>query len=278
VLIDLGGPTGWNRPRLMARRLAPVQASWLGYAHSAGLSTLDHILLDPHLVPPDPALLIEAPLTLPSTWIAMSGVHFRDEPAPASEPPSLRNGFVTYGTANASYKYSPEGLDLWARVLAAAPGSRFLVVRPEAQAPSFREHFLAAFAARGVGAERVRFEPVRGGHLPFYADMDVSLDTAPLTGGTTTCESLWMGVPVVSLVGEALYERLSASILANAGLADLVATTPEDYVAVAVALGRDVERLTQLRRGLRDRLKAGPLGQTERFARDFYDLVAGLIR
>ncbi|HTK36835.1 MAG TPA: hypothetical protein VL358_16310 [Caulobacteraceae bacterium] len=277
VLFELGGPTGWNRAEVMAWRLAPIQASWLGYPHSLGLSTIDYMLLDRLVAPPDPALLMETPLLLPRTWIAMGEAFFRPDPYPAAEPPQARNGFVTFGTANASYKYSPACLDAWARVLAAAPGSRFLFVRPEADAPSFQSGVLAAFAAHGVGAGRIRFEAVRGAHLPFYDQMDVSLDTLPVTGGTTTCESLWMGVPVVSLVGEALYERLSYSILTHAGLGDLAVDSLDAYVATAVRLAGDVDRLRALRGGLRDRIRAGPLGDSEGFARDFYDLVAATV-
>jgi predicted O-linked N-acetylglucosamine transferase (SPINDLY family) len=104
--------------------------------------------------------------------------------------------------------------------------------------------------------------------------MDVSLDTFPLTGGTTTCESLWMGVPVVSLRGEAVFQRLSHSILTNAGLGDLSTETVDDYVAKAVELAADAPRRVELRRSLRERLRASPLGQTEAFARDYFDLLA----
>lgn len=274
ILIDLGGPTGWNRPQLMAARPAPLQMSWLGYAHSSGLSAIDRIILDPYLVPPDPALLLERPLLMPTTWIVLSEANFREDPPVRLDLPEARNGFITFGTANATYKYSPSCLDLWARVLAACPNSRFLVVRPEAGAPAFRENLLRAFARRGVGPERIRFEPVRGGHLPLYGEMDISLDTSPLTGGTTTCESLWMGVPVISLVGEALYERLSYSILSNAGLGDLAVETPDAYVEAAVELAGDRARRESLRANLRDRLRTGPLGRTEAFAKDFYDMLA----
>lgn len=278
MAIEIGGPTGWNPVEALAWRIAPIQASWLGYPHSAGLAEIDHIILDPWLVPPDPSRLLERPLLMPDSWIAMSERFFREDPRPAAAPPDGEAGFVTFGTANAAYKMSRDSLDLWARVLAATPGSRFLFVRPEAGAPSFRAHALAAFAVRGVAAERVLFEPVRGGHLPFYDRMDVSLDTAPVTGGTTTCESLWMGVPVVSLVGEALYERLSYSILNTLGLGDLAVSTPEAYVDTVVALAADQPRRRALRVGLRERIRNSALGDTRRFASDFYALVERTVR
>ena len=111
-----------------------------------------------------------------------------------------------------------------------------------------------------------------------YNDIDIVLDTFPQTGGTTTCDALWMGVPTVTLVGEALFERLSYSILSNAGLADLCATTREQVVDIAIGLANDPERISQLRTGLRDRIRASALGQPEQFARDFYDLVDRTVR
>jgi predicted O-linked N-acetylglucosamine transferase (SPINDLY family) len=278
MLIELGGPTFLNKLEAMAYRPAPIQASWLGYPHSSGLSAIDHLIVDPYLKPPRDELLIERPLVMPRSWIAMGGRAFQDEPAVALEPPETTKGFVTFGTANAPYKYGPEMLRTWARIVAAVPGSRFLFVRPECGAASFRENMLAHFAAEGVSPDRVQFEAVWASHLPWYGQMDICLDTFPQTGGTTTCESLWMGVPVVSLVGEALFERLSHSILNNAGLPDLSVTTVEAFVAKAVALAGDSELRRLLRANLRDQIRAGPLGQTEQFARDFYDLVERAVR
>ena len=110
--------------------------------------------------------------------------------------------------------------------------------------------------------------------VPVYNEVDISLDTFPLTGGTTTTESLWMGVPVISLIGEAFFERLSASILANSGLADLATTDKAEFVRLAVGLAADRPRRQALRQGLREQIRSGPLGQTEQFAKDFYDLLA----
>ena len=128
--------------------------------------------------------------------------------------------------------------------------------------------------AEGIAADRLEFRAVRGKHMPHYNDIDITLDTFPQTGGTTTCEALWMGVPTVTLVGEALFERLSYSILHNAGLGDLCATSPGQFIDIAVALAANGDRIQALRTGLRDQIRASPLGQTEQFARDFYDLIA----
>ena len=129
----------------------------------------------------------------------------------------------------------------------------------------------------GVTRERLDFRAVRGGVKPLYAEIDIALDTFPITGGTTTCDALWMGVPMVTLVGEALHERVSWSLLSGLGLSDLGATSIDDYVRIAVALAKAPERISELRGTMRARILAMPLGQPRRFAADFYDTVARAI-
>lgn len=274
ILIELGGSTYMNKLEVMAYKPAPLQASWLGYAHSAGPSTIDYLVLDPFMVPEDPALLIEKPLMLPHCWYSLEGGAYRDDLPMETQAPVERNGYVTFGTANNPYKYGPELLTSWARIMARTPDSRFLFIRPEGGCPSFRANMTAAFAAEGIAPERILFEPVRGKHLPHYNRLDMSLDTFPQTGGTTTCESLWMGAPVITLVGEALYERLSYSVLMNLGLGEFCTRSVEAYEDAAVALAADPARIGELRRSLRGRMRASPLGQTETWARDFFEAVA----
>lgn len=276
MLIELGGSTHMNKLNVMAWKAAPLQASWLGYPHSSGLDTIDYLILDPYLVPPRRELLIEKPLLMPSSWIAMGELAFPERPM-AAEPPVVANGYVTFGTANNPYKYSRAMVAEWAKVTAAVPGSRFMFVRPEGGTAAFRDNISAIFEAEGVSRDRLRFEAVRGAHMPFYNEMDISLDTFPQTGGTTTCESLWMGVPVVTLVGAGLFERLSCSILGNAGLHDLCAGDLDGYLEAAVRLAGDVERLRKLRRELRPTLKASRLGQTKAFAADFYKMLEAAV-
>jgi predicted O-linked N-acetylglucosamine transferase (SPINDLY family) len=278
ILIELGGSTHMNRLDVMAYRAAPVQASWLGYPHSAGLSTIDYLICDPHTAPPQRELLVEKPLMMPKSWIALGRMVFSENHVITPGLPQDRNGVITFGTANNPHKYNPEMFRVWAQVLQATPNSRFMFVRPEGGSDSFRRNVLAHFAAGGVDPERIVFNNVRGVHMPQYNELDITLDTFPLTGGTTTTEALWMGVPVVSLIGEAFFERLSGSILASAGVGDMATTDKDEYVRIATALAADRDRRLQLRQGLRDMIKAGPLGQTEQFAKDFYDMIAGAVR
>lgn len=270
ILFELGGSTAMNKLNVMAYRPARLGASWLGYPHSSGLSRIDLILTDPHLRPADPRLLIERPFEMPETWVALSRMF---APTPITEgTPEGRKGHLTFGTANNPYKYTSLCLDLWAAVLRAVPGSRFVFLRPEAAAQSFVTNTRAAFARRDVDPDRLDYIGVRGDHMRHYNEIDIALDTAPHVGGTTTCEALWMGVPTISLVGPGFPERLSYSNLTNAGLGDLAVHTPEDYVSAAAALAADPGRRLYLRHGLRAQIAANPLGQPERFARNFYDL------
>jgi protein O-GlcNAc transferase len=274
MLIELGGSTHMNRLEVMAYRLAPKQASWLGYPHSAGLSTIDYLVTDPYNTPPHRDLLVETPLIMPKTWIALGRIVFSDAHQITPGTPQDRHGVISFGTANNPHKYTRDLFGLWARTMQAVPESRFVLVRPEGSSPTFRKNVLAEFERGGIAPERIVFHTIRGAHMPFYNEIDISLDTAPLTGGTTTTEALWMGVPVVSLIGEAFFERLSASILANSGLADLATADPDEFVRIAAALAADKPRREALRHSLREQIRSGPLGQTRQFATDFYDLIA----
>lgn len=276
ILIELGGSTRFNRLEVMAYHAAPIQVSWLGYPHSAGIEQIDRILVDPYLMPENPELLIEKPFEVPESWVVLGQLGFRAVPI---EPdlPEDRAGFLTFGTMNNPYKYTPELFRLWSQCLQRVADSRFLFVRPEAGAASFRANICKEFSKHGVVAERILFESIRGKHLPHYNRIDIALDTAPHTGGTTTCESLWMGVPTVTLVGPAFFERLSYSNLSNAGLGDLCAFTPEQYVDIAEALGWDKARRLDLRQNLRQRLRSTPLGDAQRWVRNFENTVKSVV-
>ena len=269
ILFELGGATDMNKLEPLAWRPAPIQVSWLGYPHSSGLPQIDRIIVDPYLKPTDPTLLIEKPMTLAHSWVSLGDLGFNDRVPIDPLTPEERTGRITFGTMNNPMKYSPGTLAAWAEVVRAVEGSRFLFVRPEGDVPAFVDNVLAAFEAGGVSRDRVDFIPVRGQHLQHYNAIDIALDTFPQTGGTTTCECLWMGVPVVTLVGEAFFERLSYSNLNNAALGDLCAFDRASYVAKAVALAADDSRRRMLRRTLRQALRALPLGDVDLFARDF---------
>lgn len=269
MLFELGGSTHMNKLDVMAWRPAKRQASWLGYPHSAGLDRIDRLLVDPYTRPAYANLMLEKPFQLQRSWVCMTAPGFGELPAIAEKSPFERKGYVTFGTMNNPYKYNPELLRAWAEIMRAVPDSRLLFVRPEGGAPSFRRNLSRLFEAEGIEPKRLLFIPVRGDHLRHYNEMDISLDTFPQTGGTTTCETLFMGVPVVTLAGLALFERLSYSNLVNAGLPELVAYSRDSYVATAVRLAGDAKWREAFRKSARQRILANPLGRPDLFARDF---------
>lgn len=277
LLIDLGGVTPANRPGVLAFRPAPLQASWLGYPHSLGIPGIDHFIVDPRAAPSQDGLVDEPLLKLERSWICMAPAAFGDAPPLNPTPPCDARGVITFGSANDPYKYTPQVLAAWAQVLARTPGSRFLFVRPEAGAPAFRDNMARHFAAEGVSADRLDFAPVRGGVRGLYARMDIALDTFPVTGGTTTCEALWMGVPTITLEGPGLSERLSGAILRHAGLDRLVAGNVQDFVVGAAALAANRAGLRTLRQNIRRHIRSLPFGDPMAFAQDFYVAVADAI-
>ena len=270
ILFELGGTTAMNKLDVMAYRPARLGASWLGYPHSAGLASIDYILTDPYIRPTDSRLLIEKPFEMPDSWVALSRLGFYDQIPIEDGTPEERLGRLTFGTMNNPYKYTPACIDAWAAVLRAVPGSRFLFVRPEGSAASFQSNARAAFAARDVDPDRLDFVGVRGKHLPHYNSIDIALDSLPHVGGTTTCETLWMGVPTITLVGMGFPERLSYSNLSNAGLGECCAFSLDEYVEKAAALAEDHAKRRMWRRDLRKMIRANPLGDTQRFVDAFY--------
>jgi predicted O-linked N-acetylglucosamine transferase (SPINDLY family) len=267
ILVDLTMHASGGRPLVFARRPAPVQMCWLAYPGTTGLSTIDYRLTDPYLDPPgtDTSVYSERTVRLRDTfWL-----YHPDATGPAVGPlPARRNGHVTFGSLNSFFKVNPDVIALWARVLRAVDGSRLVVLAPPGDA---RERMARAFASHGVGPGRLDIvgRKPREDYLASYGGIDVALDPFPYGGHTTSLDSLWMGVPVVTLVGETLVGRAGLSQVTNLGLAELAATTPDEYVRIAVDLASDLDRLGGLRATLRSRMEASPLMDAPRFARNF---------
>ena len=268
VLIDLAGHTGL-RLRLLARRLAPVQATWLGYPATTGLSAIDFRLTDARADPPaHEALNSECLVRLPHSYFCYGP---RDvAPLPAPLPALARDGDVTFGSFNIIAKISATTLELWASVLRAVPRSRLLLKSIALAYASVRDRLRVELGARGIDAERIEFrEWATQGHLEAYSEVDVALDTAPFNGATTTCEALWMGVPVVTVAGDRSHARMGVSILTAAGCADWIASDAAGFVAIAQRLAGDLSALQTIRGGLRAKLRVSPLVDGKGFARDF---------
>ena len=273
ILLELNGFTRGSRLESTAYKPAPVQMSWLGYPFTCGLKAIDYVIMDRFVKPADEGFLVEEPLIMPEGWVCFG--NFPDVEI-AQGLPADRNGWITFGTLNNPYKFNPEMIALWAQVMNRVPDSRFLLVRAQASSRSLRGNLTEEFARHGVSADRLSFfdnRHDRKSHLSHYNGIDISLDTYPLTGGTTTCEATWMGVPVVTLVGESFHQRLSYTMLMNCGLEEFCTFTAEDFVDRAVKLAGDRDKLLAWRHGLRDVMRQSPLCDEERFLFEFQDML-----
>ena len=258
ILVDLSGHTRRNRLPAFARKPAPVQMSMLGYPNTTGMAAMDYRITDVHGDPPGRTehLYRERLLRLPrSLWCYAP---FESMP-PVSAPPSASRGCVTLASLNAAYKLNEGTLDAWIDILRAAPDARMLLATiPRGDAQS---RLRAHFAARGIDAGRIdvvdRMNVVDYWRL--LEGVDLALDSFPCNGGSTTCESLWMGVPTLTLAGAAFRERAGLSLLTNVGLPEFITYSVDEYVAAATELARDPGRLAAVRIGLRERMRASPL-------------------
>ncbi len=274
ILVDLTLHMAENRMLVFAHKPAPVQVTWLGYPGTTGLQTMDYRLTDPYLDPlgQTDAAYAEQSVRLPHTFwcIDPEALEAADMPAvnplPAlsgSKRPalSLSKGHITFGCLNNFCKVNQPLLELWARVLDAVPGSRMMILAP----PGSRRQWVC----QTLG-DRVDFvsRQTRPDYLKFYNQIDLGLDTLPYNGHTTSLDSLWMGVPVVTLVGRTVVGRAGISQLSNVGLSELAATEPEQFVELAAKLAADLPKLAELRASLRDRMRSSPLMDADGFARD----------
>ncbi len=266
ILVDLALHTTDNRMLVFARKPAPIQATMLGLPATTGLAAIDYRLTDPFLDPPGAtdADYTERSIRLPHCfWIFQPP----DESPPVGALPALGSGFVTFGCLNQFAKVSRPALDLWVRILQRLPGSRLVIQsQPGRHLDEVRERFRAG----GIAPGRVDFaERVgRGQHLHRYQNLDLCLDPFPYNGHTSTLDALWMGVPVITLAGRTSVGRGGVSILSNVGLTELIASTPDQYVAIAVGLAADRARLSELRAGMRARMCSSPLLDARQYTAD----------
>ena len=232
---------------------------------------MDWRITDARADPPEQeAFYREKLLRLPDSFLCY---HFYGAVVPAVAPlPAARRGTITFGSFNNPLKLSPPTIAAWTRILAAVPRSRLMLKSLLFAEPSRRQHFLEQFAAHGIAPERLELrepQPDIMDHLNSYAEIDIALDPFPYNGTTTTCEAMWMGVPMISLIGDRHAARVGFDLLSLVGLADFAAADVESYVAKAVALASDLPQLAQLRQELRERMRNSPLCDAPRFARAF---------
>jgi predicted O-linked N-acetylglucosamine transferase (SPINDLY family) len=266
ILVEIGGHTGDNRLAVLAYKPAPIQVDYGGLS-SSGMEQIDYRLTDSLLDPPKMhKFYVEESVPLPGGLFCYSPPEF----APAVAPlPAERNGCVTFGSFNGSLKINECIVSLWAQVLNAVEDSRLLMKFPGARDHQMRDLFLKQFEQFEVPKERIRIESWKPSaeHLKLYGEVDIVLDTYPFNGCITTLEGLWMGVPIVSLVGEnSLLSRTGLSILNRIGLEFFAAATPREFVAKAVAFSQNLDALAKIRASLRQRMAASTLCDTKSYA------------
>jgi protein O-GlcNAc transferase len=271
ILVDLSGYTAHTRMQVLSLKPAPVQISYIGYPGTYGLKEVDYILSTPDLTGTDHAsAFVETPLELPGLYAVT--------PSPltvkrSAELAFLRNGHITFGSLINPYKINPETVALWARVMRETPQSRIYLNHPAYVCSEAKENLITRFAAAGIVEERLTITPERPPegeiHYVLYDHIDIVLDATPMTGGAGTTDALTVGVPVISRLGSIFHERLSsAAIRANVATPEeFLAETDDDFVAKAVALAQNPERLKELRQQIRQAILTGPNSQAEAFTR-----------
>ena len=269
ILVDLAGHTPNNRLMSFAFKPAPVQASWLAYPGSTGLAEIDYLISDPHTSPPKfDHHAAETVWRLPHTRFCYQPPSDLPDIAALAAPPSPRP--VTFGSFNNIAKINPQVLALWRRILDALPEARLLIKSFCLDDPMARGRFAADLATAGLPADRVGLRGASSYLENFsdYGEIDIALDPFPFCGGLTSLDALWMGVPVVTLEQQLMAGRQTLAFLESIGQPELIATSADDYVRVAVNLAHDPARLAAYRTGLRDKLRKSALLDFARFTRD----------
>jgi predicted O-linked N-acetylglucosamine transferase (SPINDLY family) len=269
ILVDLAGHTNNNRLAMFGRRAAPVQVTYLGYPNTTGLGNMDYRLTDAWADPPGltDAFNTETLVRLPHGFHCYQPDDCAPDPAP---PPALANGYVTFGSFNNVMKTSSAVVRAWAAILKEVPRSSLLLKNAVLHEPLARERVIRAFIGEGIDPARIQLDGFKAkrNHLAQYARFDIALDPFPYNGTTTTCESLWMGVPVLALAGQTHAGRVGVSLLSQLGLEEWIASDEQDYVARAVRFAADLPSLSALRVSLRDRMRASSIMDATGLTRD----------
>ncbi|ONK57128.1 uncharacterized protein A4U43_C10F16900 [Asparagus officinalis] len=269
ILVELTGHTANNKLGMMACRPAPIQATWIGYPNTTGLPTIDYRITDALADPLDTKQKhVEELVRLPKCFLCYTP---SPDAGPVCPTPALSNGFITFGSFNNLAKITPKVLKVWARILCAVPNSRLVVKCKPFCSDSVRQRFLSILEQLGLEPLRVDLLPLillNHDHMQAYSLMDISLDTFPYAGTTTTCESLYMGVPCVTMAGSVHAHNVGVSLLKNVGLERLIAKTEDEYVQLALDLASNALALSELRLTLRELMAKSPVCHGAKFTKD----------
>jgi predicted O-linked N-acetylglucosamine transferase (SPINDLY family) len=270
ILVDLGGHTANNRLCMFALKPAPIQVSWLGYPDTTGLTSMDYRVTDARADPPGKTdrWYSEDLLRLPNGFLCYRPPRDSESVTPL---PVAGRGFITFGSFNALPKVTRKVVSVWASILTSVPNSRLIMKNKSFIDPATRQRYQSLFEEHAIDPDRIDLLGWVSGvnaHMALYGSVDIGLDTFPYNGTTTTCEALWMGVPVLTLQGMTHVERVGASLLSRLDLHDWIAGDPDQYVRKAVEHAQDTRELATLRKNLRDRMRASSLCDGRSFARD----------
>jgi protein O-GlcNAc transferase len=266
ILVELNGHSPGHRFAAMGARCAPVQVTYFNNIGTSGIGQMDWILGDGISIPPgDDAFYTEDVYRLPRCFFCAT--YDPAELPPVAPPPSVRNGYVTFGCFSSAGKINPELVGTWARMLEGVPGSRFFIRNGDLTPPDNRDALARQFERHGIDRARLLIlaGATRQGVLDSYAQVDIALDTHPYCGGNTSAEALWQGVPVITLTGNRFATAYGAAVLVASGLPELVARTADEYVGVAVDLARAPSRLSSYRGSLRDKVMAHGFSNADTF-------------
>lgn len=279
VMVDLGGYTGASPLQYMVHRLAPKQLTWLGYPSTTGMKEIEYRITD---WTGDPEgydgnyneQLLRAPVFAAYHPIVTSPLQIYERKYRVQQTPALQNGYITFGSCNHIAKLGPKTMRLWSAVLKRCPDARLLVEAAGCERESVRDMLRERMEQYGIDTSRVEMIP-RDSSMQYltYNRIDIVLDTAPVTGGTTTCDGIWMGVPIVTFSGNTFHQRVSAPFMQAAGLGELICETEEQYVDMACALASDAEQLNAIRMSQRQRAEQSDMFDAPRFTAWFEDQV-----
>jgi len=273
ILLDVQGHSSKNRLPIFFYKPAPIQASWLGQG-STGISEIDYFIGSPHITPKtEEDHYIEKVLRLPEISQCFTPPNFEVE---INNLPANKNNFITFGCANKLSKINEEVIILWSKILKSIPGSKIYLKNKNLENPNIAEQFLKKFEYHEIKRERIILlgeSSTRKELLKFYNKIDIALDPFPFQGNTSTCEAIWMGVPVLTLKGNRYLFHFGESINFNLGMSEWVANSKEEYISKAIKFSSNLEELSKIRITLKEKALQSPVFNAPRFANNFSDLL-----
>jgi predicted O-linked N-acetylglucosamine transferase (SPINDLY family) len=277
ILIDLSGHSKGHRLYALAKKPAPIMATWLGYSFTTGLPAFDYRISDNWA---DPDSYANQQHTEQLAYLPCSQFNYRPNAAApeVNALPALHNGFITFGSLNNMQKLNRSVVFAWSQILLSIPNSRLILHNKLLIDAGVAGRIRGLFEAFGVDIQRLDFRPFSVYHLKTYHEIDIALDTFPYNGATTSCEALWMGVPVLSLAGDSSVSRMGVSILSAIGLESWIANSVAEYVSIAQQHSESLNSLAALRLGLRNQLLHSCLCDEERFATDFAHCLVNMVK